>query len=92
MFKSFSRKNIWKYFFILSSCGPEGRSEQAIILDLCGSGKYTAVLCFSIRGGDARVPAPSRTWGVERFLERSLMCLVVTGLGCLFHFGTNEIK
>ena len=31
--------------------------EQAMILHLCGSGKYTTFLCFSIRGGDARVPA-----------------------------------
>ena len=36
---------------------PEGRSEQTVILHLCGSGKYTTVLCFSIGGGDARVPA-----------------------------------
>ena len=34
---------------------PEGRSEQAIILHLCGGGKYTAVLCFSIGGGGARL-------------------------------------
>ena len=26
---------------------PEGRSEQTMILHLCGSGKYTTVLCFS---------------------------------------------
>ena len=26
---------------------------------LCGSGEYTTVLCFSIRGGDGRVSAPS---------------------------------
>ena len=30
--------------------------------------------------------------GVERFLERSLMCWVITALGCVFHFGTSEIK
>ena len=46
----------------------EGPSEQTMILYLCRSGKYTTVLCFSIRGGDVRVPAPSRTWGVEGFL------------------------
>ena len=34
----------------------EDRSEQTMILRLCGSGKYTTVLCFDIRGGDARVP------------------------------------
>ena len=27
------------------------RSEQTMILHLCGSGEYTTVLCFSIRGG-----------------------------------------
>ena len=73
---------------------PEGYSEQTMILHLCGSGKYTAVLCFSRWGGDARVPAPSRTCGVEGFLERFLMCWVMTGLRCVssLHFGTNEIK
>ena len=69
---------------------PEGRSEQTIILHWCGSGKYTTVLCFSTRGNDARVPAPSWTWGVEGFLERSLMCWVIVGLGCVFHFGISE--
>ena len=68
----------------------EGYSEHTMKLHLCGSGKYTSVLCFSISGGDARVPAPSRTWGMESFLERSLMCWVITGLGCVSHFGTNE--
>ena len=58
----------------------EDYSKHTMILHLCGSGKYTSVLCFSIRGGDARVPAPSCTWGVEDFLERSLMCSVITGL------------
>ena len=70
---------------------PEGYSEQTMILHMCGSGKYTSVLCFSIRGGDARVPAPSRTSGVEGFVERSLMYWVIIGLGCVSHFGTNEI-
>ena len=69
----------------------EGYSEQTMILNLCRSGKYTSVLCFSIRGGDTRVPAPSPTWGVNGFLERSLMCWVIIGLGCVSHFGTNEI-
>ena len=62
---------------------PESYSKQTMILHLCGSGEYTSVLCFSIRGGDARVPAPSCTWGVEDFLERSLMCWAITGLGCV---------
>ena len=53
---------------------PQGHSEQTIILHLCGSGKYTTVLYFSIRGDDARVPVPSRTWDVERFPGCSLMC------------------
>ena len=52
---------------------PEGYSEQITILHLCGSGKYSTVLCFSIVGGDARIPAPSRTWGVEGSLGCSLM-------------------
>ena len=71
---------------------PEGVSEQAIILHLRGSGKYATALCFSIRSGDTRVPAPFRTWDMERFLERSLLWWVMTGLGCVFHFGTSEIK
>ena len=66
--------------------------EQAMILHLCGSGKFTTFLCFSIRGGDARVPAQSRTWGVDVFMERSMMCRVITGLGCVFHFGSSEVK
>ena len=53
--------------------------------------EWEIYMCFNIRGGDARVTAPSRTWGVEGFLERSLMCWVITGLGCVSHFGTNEI-
>ena len=68
---------------------PEGYSEHTMILHLCGSGKYISVLCFSIRGGDASVPAPSRTWGVEGFLERSLICWVILGLGCVSYFDTN---
>ena len=60
-----------------------------MILHLHGSGKYTTVLCFSIRGGDARVPAPSHTCGVEGFLERSLLCWVIMGLECVFHFGAS---
>ena len=63
---------------------PEGRSELTMILHLCGSGKYTTVLYFSIRGGDVRVPAAFHTWGVEGFLERSLMCWVLAGLGMFF--------
>ena len=52
-------------------------------LHFCRSGEYISVLCFSIRRGDARIPTPSRTWGVEGFLERSLMCWVITGLRCV---------
>ena len=63
---------------------PEGRCKQTMILNLCGSAKYITVLCFSIRGGDTRVPAPSCTWGVAVFLERSLMCWVIIGLWCVF--------
>ena len=45
---------------------PEGPSEQTVILHLCGRAKYTSVLCFSIRGGDAHSvhwgnPSPSKT-------------------------------
>ena len=78
---------------------PEGYSKQTMILYLCGSGKNTTVWCFNIGEGDARVPAPSCTWGVEGFLEHSLMCWVLlcslitgAGLGCFSHFDTNEIK
>ena len=46
--------------------------------------QYTTVLCFSIRGGDARISAPSRTWSVEECLEWSLMCLVITELRFVF--------
>ena len=70
----------------------EGRSEQTMILHLCGSGKHTTVLYFSIRGGDARVSAPSRTWTVEGFLERSVMLLGITGLACVFHFVKSDFK
>ena len=47
----------------------EGLSKQTTIHYLCGSGKYTTVLCFSIKGGDTRVPDPSPTWRVDGFLE-----------------------
>ena len=53
---------------------PEGRSKQTMILYLCGSGEYTTVLRFSIRGSDDMVSAPFRTWIVEIFLEWPLMC------------------
>ena len=53
---------------------PEGNSEQTMILYLHGSRKYTTDLCFSIGGLNARIPAPSSTWGVEGFLECSLTC------------------
>ena len=62
----------------------EGRFEQTMVLHLCGSGKYTTALCFSIIGDDSRIPAPSCNWGVDGFLERPLMCWVNTGLGCVF--------
>ena len=70
----------------------EGRSEETTMLHLSGSGKYTTVLYFSIREGDTRFPAPSRTWDVEGFLERCVMCWFITWLGCVFHFGASEIK
>ena len=44
----------------------EGRSET-MLHHWYGNGKYTTVLCFDIGGGDARVPAPFRTWSVEGF-------------------------
>ena len=43
----------------------ESYSEHTMILHLCGSGKYTSVLCFSMRGGDARV-LPHLALGVWR--------------------------
>ena len=83
--------NLWTGFcmikFLLKS-----RSERTMVLHLCGSGRYTTVLCFSIIGGDARVSAPSRSWGVEGFLERSLMWWLIIGLGLVFHIGTSEVK
>ena len=33
---------------------PKGRSEQNIIVHLCGSPKYNIALCFIIREDDAR--------------------------------------
>ena len=63
---------------------PEGCSEQSMILHLCGSGEYTLVLCFSIRGDDGRVSAPFRTCSVEGLLERSLICWFITVLECVF--------
>ena len=63
---------------------PECRSKQTMILHLYGGGEYSTVLSFSIRGGDARVSAPSHTWSVEDFLEWPLMWWVIIGLGCVF--------
>ena len=71
---------------------PERHSEQTMILNLCGSAKYITVLCFSIRGGDAGVSAPYRTWGVEGFLEGSLMCWVITGWECVFTMVQMRLK
>ena len=34
---------------------PEGRSEQTVVLHLCGSTKYTTFFRFSIREGDVKV-------------------------------------
>ena len=70
---------------------PKDYSKQTMILHLCGSWEYTSVLCFSIRGGDARVPTPSHTWDVGGLLKHFLMCWVIRELGCVSHFGTNEI-
>ena len=44
----------------------EGCSET-MLHHWCRSGKYTAVLCFAICRGDARVAAPFHTWGVQDF-------------------------
>ena len=41
--------------------------SETMIHHWCGSGKYTTVLCFGIGAGDARVPAPFDTWGMEGF-------------------------
>ena len=65
--------------------------SETMIHHWCGSGKYTTVLCFGIGGGDARVPAPFHTLGCGGFLERSLMCWVIAGLGCVFPSGTGKI-
>ena len=63
---------------------PKGHSEQTMILHLCGSGKYAPVLCFNMRGGEVRVTAPSGTWAVDSFLERSMISCIITGLGYVF--------
>ena len=55
---------------------PKRCSEQTVILDLCGSGKYTTALRFRIRGGDETV---SDVLGHHR-------------VGVCFHFGTTEVK
>ena len=62
----------------------KGCSKQTMILHLRGSSKYTTALCFSIRGGDARVSTPSCTCSVEAFLEWHLMCWVNIWLECVF--------
>ena len=51
----------------------EGYSEHTMILHLCGSGKCTSVLCFSIRGGDAR-SLPHLALGVWRVSWRVFWC------------------
>ena len=43
-----------------------------------------AVLCFTIKGSDSRVPAKSPALGGEGFLERFLMCCIIKELGCVF--------
>ena len=89
--KLICKANLWtgscEIKFILKS-----RSERTMILHLCGSGRYIMVLCFSIRGGDARVSAPSGGWSMEGFLERPLMWWVITVSGFVFQIGTNEVK
>ena len=62
---------------------PKGRSEQTMILHLWGSEKYSP-------GGEARVHAPSGTWGVSGFLERSMMCWIITVLGYVFTLVRQE--
>lgn len=47
----------------------ESRSRQTMILHLCASGEYTTVMGFSIRRGNARFSAPSRSWSMEDFQE-----------------------
>ena len=51
-------------WFLCKEVLPKVRSEQTMILHLCGNGKYTSVLCFSIRGDEARVPALSFNIGI----------------------------
>ena len=46
--------NLWTGFCVMQFL-PEGRSEQTVILHLCESTKYTTILRFSIKGGDAKV-------------------------------------
>ena len=60
-----------------------------MILHLHGSGKYTTVLCFSIRGGDARVPAPSHTCGVE--VSWSVLCCAGSSWGWSVFFTLVQV-
>ena len=71
--------------FLLECC------SETMLHHWCRNGKYTTVFCFSIGGGDARAPAPFHTLGCGGFLEHSLMCSVIAGLGCVFDSGTGEI-
>ena len=60
------------------------KGVQSMILHLCVSGKCALVLYFSIRRGEAKVVAPSGTYCVEGFLERSLICWFITVLRYVF--------
>ena len=62
----------------------EGRSET-MLHHWCGNGKYTAVLCFAIGRGDARVPAHF-TLGVWRVSGAFSDVLSHCGIGVCFSF------
>ena len=68
---------------------PEGRWE-AMLSHWCESGKYTSLVFWHRwRWFQGPCPISHMRWG--GFLERSLLCWVITRLGCVFHSGTSEI-
>ena len=46
------------------------------------------LICSKVRNTPQPCDNPAY---VEGFMERSLMCWIIIGLGCVSHFGTNEI-
>ena len=59
---------------------------------LCGSGKYTHVLCFRIKGDEAGAPAPSRTRGCGGFPGTVSDMLDHHSVSVCSHFCNSEVK